>query len=114
MRDKLPQIEDHLVLTYLNPLITDLDPDILESDYHSEMEDTGYFEHDEESEEFERTDDVTPQEWFRLYVQDLSPAEQRRTILDIASSLDSDVLQNTFQSEMSADGYFVTQAPEVS
>jgi hypothetical protein len=114
LQGKLPQVEDHLLLTYLNPLIGDLDGDLLESDYRTEMQETGYFEHDEETSEFERTDEITPQEWFKFYVQDLSPAQQRRTILDIAASLDSDVLQDTFQSEMDADGYFVTQTPALT
>jgi hypothetical protein len=108
LRDQLAVAQDHLLLTYLNPLIGDLDPDILESNYRSEMEETGYFEQDGQAGGFERTSEVTPQEWLKLHVQDLSPAEQRRTILDIASWLDSDVLQDTFQSEMQADGYFTT------
>jgi hypothetical protein len=106
LNDKLPQVEDHLLLSYLNVLITDLDPDMLESDYRTEMQETGYFEPDEESGDFERTGDLPAQEWFRLYVQDLSSAQQRREIIAIASSLDSDRLQDIFQSEMDQDGYF--------
>jgi hypothetical protein len=107
LRDKIAQVEDYQLLTYLNPLIGDLDADRLESDFRQEMEETGYFARLEDTDDFERTDDYTAQEWFKFYVQDLSPAQQRRTILDIAASLDSDTLQDAFQSEMDVDGYFL-------
>jgi hypothetical protein len=106
LQDKLAKVEDDQLLTYLNPLIGELDADLLESDYRTEMEETGYFEHDRDTGDFERTGEFTPQEWFKFYVQDLSSAGQRREILAIATSLDSDTLQDVFQSEMEADGYF--------
>jgi hypothetical protein len=71
------------------------------------MQETGYFESDEDTGDYERySAGTTPQEWFKFYIQDLSHAQQRREILAIAASLDSDTLQDVFQSEMEADGYF--------
>ena len=108
LQGKLAQAEDHQLLGYLNSLIGELDPDLIESDYRSEMEDTGYFAQDKESSDFERSGEHSPQEWLKFHVQDLAPDEQRRTIFDIASALDFDVLQDAFQSEMDQDGYFAT------
>ena len=104
LHDRIAKAEDHQLLTYLNPLLADLDSDAIESDYRREMEDTGYFQEEEGS--FERTGDYSAHEWLRFYVQDLTPQEQRREILLLADGLDSDTLQEIFQPEMEQEGYF--------
>lgn len=47
-----------------------------------------------------------PQEWFREYLMEREPNELYSLCQELAGRLDSDEMQDLFQSDMDADGYF--------
>jgi len=48
----------------------------------------------------------SPYEWLMEYCTDLEPSELLSVVQELAMKLDSDALQDLYQSEMDADGYF--------
>lgn len=49
---------------------------------------------------------ANPQEWLQQYVDGLSYTELLQEAKNLASMLDSDQIQDTYQADMDAQGYF--------
>jgi hypothetical protein len=49
---------------------------------------------------------ATAHEWLAEYAKGLSEAQLYHELMELASKLDSDTIQDIYQSDMSADGYF--------
>lgn len=55
---------------------------------------------------------TNPQEWLQQYIDSLSYLELRQEAKNLASMLDSDQIQDTYQSDMDAQGYFKPEGGE--
>lgn len=96
LREKIANAQEEQLLAYLNPLVFELQTEVLEEMYAKEMASSGYFDHPDRS----------AQEWFLAYAHSLSGNARRQAVMRSASSLDSGIVQDIFRSELEADDYF--------
>lgn len=52
------------------------------------------------------------QEWLQNYIDGLSYEELRQEAKNLASMLDDDTIQDTYQSDMDAQGYFTPESDD--